>query len=478
MQQRKPPRFGSDEEYSTLFPWPAKRPAYTSLSAAIRGESSRWNVPGISSGVYHEGETEIQVTGTTSIETGFPVTPDTLFQIGSISKIFTATLSMRLAEQGVLDLDTTVIKWVPDLPLADERARNTVTMRHLLSHTSGFEGDRFLDYGRGDDSLSKAIAGFDSLNQWYVPGTLWAYNNAGFYLAGRVIECATGKVFEDVLIEELFKPLGLTHTEILPEYAMTRPHAVGHSVDHEDGLSVYRPFGFSRYVNAAGGIMSSASDMLRFARMHLNDGELDGEQIISKKSAKEMREAIIAADSPFRSYGVGWSVWDYPDVRIVDHGGAIQGFKAHLTLVPDRDFALVLLTNSDPGVRAYQEVTEWAITHYLDTDVPKPEKQQLSSDELDAFTGIYTRHDGRHEITVSDDGDGLRLVTTSIDEETGDEEKTKRAFDLEPIGDNNFRVTSTAAYGSIFNFMTHPGPDGTDQELIRVGGRLAKREKK
>lgn len=473
MQNSKIHRFGNDEGFSTLFPWPSKRPAYTSLSAAIRGESSRWNVPGISAGVFHNGETDIQVTGTTSIETGFPVTPDTLFQIGSISKIFTATLSMRLVEQGVLDLDTPVITWVPDLPLADETARNTVTMRHLLSHTSGFEGDRFLDYGRGDDSLTRAIASFDTLAQWYEPGTLWAYNNAGFYLAGRVIECATGKVFEDVLIEELFTPLGLKHTEILPEYAMTRPHSVGHSVDHEEGLSVYRPFGFSRYVNAAGGIISSASDMLRFARMHLNDGEIDGEQIVSRESAREMREAIIPADSPFRSYGIGWAVWDYPDLKIVDHGGAIAGFKAHMTLVPERDFSIVVLTNSDPGIRAYQEITEWALRHYLDIDLPKPEKQQLSEDELDAFTGTYSRHDGRHE--VSRHGDELRLVTTTLNEKTGEEEETKRAFDLEPIGDDRFRVTSTAGHGGIYDFMTHPGPDGKDQNLIRVGGRLARR---
>lgn len=145
-------------------------------------------MPGIAVGLLHHAHEETTATGITSIVTRQPVTDDTVFQIGSISKVFTATLAMRLVEEGLLDLDEPVITYVPDLPLADATARTSVTLRHLFSHGGGFEGDRFIDYGRGDDALARSIAGFDTLQQWTAPGELYFYSNAGFYLAGRAIE--------------------------------------------------------------------------------------------------------------------------------------------------------------------------------------------------------------------------------------------------------------------------------------------------
>ncbi|HVL26237.1 MAG TPA: serine hydrolase domain-containing protein [Thermomicrobiales bacterium] len=453
--------------------WPHEQPGYASLAAAVQGEASRWNVPGIAVGILHDGETTIHAFGATSIETGHPVTPETIFQIGSISKVFTATLVMRLVEQGTLDLDTPVITYVPELPLADEHARATVTLRHLLAHSAGFEGDRFIDYGRGDDALAKAIAAFDTLPQWFAPGTLWSYCNAGFYLAGLVIERATSRVFEDVLMDELIKPLGLTRTEILPEYAMTHPHALGHKLDRRTGPEVVRPFTLARHVNAAGGIIANAADLLRFARMHIGDGEIDGTRIISADAARAMREAAIDAGDFHRSYGIGWSVWNYDAFKIVDHGGAIRGFKANLTVIPEKGFALAQLANSDPGSRAMQEIEAWALNHYLGFSRPKPARHPLPEATLDAFTGTYERHDARNVVTR--DVDGLHLEITDIDEETGKEEEERRCYDLEPVGPSRFRVTSVESHGAIVDFLTHPAPDGAPRDLMRAGGRLAAR---
>lgn len=459
--------------------WPQDRPAYTSLRAAIQGEAARWNVPGIAAGLLRDGDTEVQVTGTTSIETGFPVTEKTLFQIGSISKVFTATLVMRLCDQGKLDLDTPVVEYVPDLPLADEKARTTVTLRHLLSHTSGFEGDRFTDYGRGDDALTKAIAEFGTLRQWYEPETLFAYNNAAFYLAGYVIEKITGKVFETVMETEIFEPLGLERTVQLPEWAITYAHAVGHDIDRAEGPKIARPYSLPRHVAAAGSIISCASDMLRFARMHVNDGEIDGVRVISAAAAQEMRQFIIPTDTSGttfgHSYGLGWARWEFENNPIVGHGGATSGFRAQLWVAPEKKWAFIVLTNSSTGSRAMSELRDWAFTRELGITFPEPETADLSPETLAKHTGTYTRHDGT--CTVAVHGSGLKLTQANVDEDTGEPEGDPQVMEVEPVTEDSFRTTSPPeAYGSMVTFITHPAPDGTSQHLVRIGGRLAAKE--
>lgn len=423
--------------------------------------------------IIHGDETETVVTGTASIETGFPVTEEALFLIGSISKVYTATLVMRLCEIGLLDLDTPVMTYIPELELASASAREEITLRHLLSHSAGFEGDRFIDYGRGDDALAKAIAEFGTLAQWFRPGSFYSYCNAGFYLTGRIIEKVTGKPFETVMTEELRDPLGLEHTFILPEYALGRPFATGHKVDRREGVSLATSQSLPRCVAAAGGIMSSIGDLMRFARLHLGNGEVDGIRIISEESALAMQEAFVEADTFDRSYGIGWSLQAYPGVTAVGHGGAWGGHRAHLTIVPERRFAIGVLVNSDAGVRAYTEVEEWALEHEVGITVPKPEPITMADEALDRFTGTFTRHDGRYEVTRR--GNGLRITLTDIDEKTGKAKETPRLFDLEPLGETRFRVTSPESYGATVDIVPVPDASGAARDLLRIWGRVATR---
>lgn len=464
----------TDETNPSLFRWPEERPKYQSLSAAVQGETSRWNSVGMAAGVIHGDETQIAVTGPANIETGFPITKDALFLVGSISKIYTATLVMRLCEQGLLDLDTPVITYVPELQLASRTAREAITLRHLLSHSAGFEGDRFIDYGRGDDSLSSAIAEFDSLTQWFKPGTFYSYCNAGFYLAGYIIEKVTGKTFEAVMEEELLEPLGLTRTEILPEEVLNHPFALGHQVDRRDGVSISRPQHLPRNAHAAGGVISSIGDLLRFARMHMNNGELDGVRIISEESALAMQQPEVDADTFHRSYGIGWSIFAWPDATSIGHGGAWSGHRANLTIIPEKNFVLANLTNSNIGARAYSEVEEWALEHYLGITNPKPTRTEMMPEQLASFAGTFSRHDGRFVVTPQ--GDGLRLSITDVDEKTGEEDETPRLYDLEPVGETRFRVTSATGYDAIIDIVSVPDDEGNERDLLRMGGRLASRE--
>ncbi len=274
--------------------WPHAAPEYASLSAAVQGEASRWNVPGMTSAVLSKGTRTTAATGVTNLENPSAVSEDTRFQIGSITKVFTATAIMALVERGDLDLDAPLTRWVPDLPLTRPAGRDPLTIRHLLNHTTGFEGDLFFDTGSGDDALATGISQFDRIPQWTVPGEVFAYCNTGFYLAGRIIEIVTGNCYEAAVTELVIDPLGLTQTGFPSADLVTWPTASGHTLkDRAAGHKVYRPWALPRVVNAAGGIVSTVGDLLTFAEMHLCDGTLGGTRILSEESARAMREAHI-----------------------------------------------------------------------------------------------------------------------------------------------------------------------------------------
>ncbi len=453
--------------------WPTDRPGYETLAAAVQGEASRWNVPGIAVGLLHHAHTETAATGITSIAGGQPVTGDTIFQIGSISKVFTATLAMRLVDDGLLDLDEPVLTYVPALPLADADARAAVTLRHLFSHTAGFEGDRFTDFGRGDDALARSVASFDTLRQWFAPGELWSYCNAGFYLAGFAIERVCNAPFETVIRERLFDPLGLKTTVFFAEDAISLPHAIGHRLtSREAGHAIAHGYSFPRNVNPAGGIVASTSELLRFAAFHMSDGEIDGTRLLSASSAKAMREPAIEASDVNTFYGIGWAIADEEPFRIVGHGGATRGFRSQLTVVPDRSFAIAILTNGETGSRAIQEIESWALAHYLGFERPVPETIPLGGKKLNAFAGRYERHDGR--FTVRRQKDRLEMTQVSIDEDTSEVE-SEDVYPLVPVAERRFRIPDGPGKGGIVNFIDHEGTDGVTQYLLRFGGRLAER---
>ena len=281
------------------------------LDEYVRGEMARWTVPGVAVGILRDGQRELHGYGLASIETEQPVRPETLFQIGSISKVYTATLVMQLVDEGKLALDEPIVTYLPDLKLADAQARETITLRHLLSHTSGLFGDYFDDFGMGDDALTRAIATFETLRQQYAPGALWTYCNTGFGLAGAIIERVTGQPFETAMRERVFKPLGLERSFYFAHEAIVYPHAIGHNQLHPgaDEHEVARLYPLPRWVNAAGGIISNVNDLLTFAEFHLRDGiTSDGTRLLSAESAQAMRQEQTRAANFAEGYGIGWAL--------------------------------------------------------------------------------------------------------------------------------------------------------------------------
>ena len=213
--------------------------------------------------------------GVLSQGTGFPSRTDALFLPGSIGKVYTATLVMMLVGEGKLDLDAPIRRYLPDFEVHDAHARDTVTARHLLSHTSGFDGDHFTDTGRGDDALARYVADCADLPQIVDPGRIWSYSNSGYAILGRIVEVLSGVTFEQALRERLITPLALGSTVSFADEAIVHPVAVGHVPDPEDPsrLVVSPAWGLHRAFGPMGSaVVASAGDVMRFVGLHLSGG--------------------------------------------------------------------------------------------------------------------------------------------------------------------------------------------------------------
>ncbi|TVR68575.1 MAG: class A beta-lactamase-related serine hydrolase [Sphaerobacteraceae bacterium] len=429
---------------------------------------SEWQVPGIAVGILQNGEVETYGFGQASVETGFPMRPDTVLQIGSISKIFTSTLAMALVDAGKLDLDTPVVAYVPDLQLQDKEAQQTLTMRHLLTHTSGLYGDWFQDFGLGDDALGKALANIHTLRQISRPGEVWSYCNSGFYLAGAVIERLTGKTFEQAMADYVFEPLGMEKATFFAHEAITWPTAVGHNI--EDGeLAVARRYPLPRNVNAAGGIITDVGEMLRFAQLHVSDGNINGNQVLSAESVKAMQNDETKAAVMADYYGLAWALRDRDGKRLVGHGGSTNGFRAYLCTVPEENFAIVMLTNGNLGTAVYHRLEDWALEHYCGIKNVKPEAVELSNEQLEHLTGYYEQP--IHKITLSAENGGLRLdVVDRSPLADASEEKPQDPKWAYPTSDRDFIIQGGPDDGQHVDFVFDE--DGNPR-YFRYHGRVS-----
>jgi CubicO group peptidase (beta-lactamase class C family) len=381
------------------------------LAEFVAATATKLGIPGVAVGVWVGGEEIYACHGVTSVDNPLPVDRDTLFTPGSISKTHTATALMRLVAEGRVALDAPVRRYVPELALADERAAAAVTVLQLLNHTSGLGWDLLVDTGEGDDALAIYVAKLPELALIAPPGARTSYSQAGYSLLGRVIEKVVGLPYEKAMAALVFEPLGLAHSFFAPFDVMTRRFAVGHNRGEDGTLAVARVWRGPRCRNAGGGLASSAADLLRWARFHLGDGRAaSGAVMLPADVLRRMREptAALRASTLGDAIGIGWFLRDVGGVRTVGHAGSAIGQFAELLTVPERDFALVALSNAGPdGIPCNQAVVRWALQAYLGVADRDPEPLPYDAARARAVVGRY--ENDAMTLTVGTAGAGLTL---------------------------------------------------------------------
>jgi CubicO group peptidase (beta-lactamase class C family) len=386
-------------------------PAHPALSEFVEATAQKLGIPGVSVAVLADGHETYACHGVTSIDDPLPVHQDTLFTLGSITKTFTATTVMCLLADGRIDLSAPVRRYVPELRLADERVAAEITVLNLLNHTAGLDLRHFLDTGEGDAALATYVAKMAEMRLVAPPGTRASYSQAGYSLAGRVVEKVTGLTFERSVSSLVLEPLGLSRSFFSRDDVMTRRFAVGHDRKPDGTLAIARMWKGWRGDGPGAGLASSASDQLRWARFHLGDGCAEsGRRILPTDVLRRMKEPTTAlrASNLGDAIGIGWFLRDVDGVRTVGHGGSASGQFAELLTVPERGFAVVSMSNAGPnGLPFNQAVVRWALESYLgvrDCD-PVP----LPYDEARAREVVGVYENDVMTLTVSDGEARLRL---------------------------------------------------------------------
>jgi CubicO group peptidase (beta-lactamase class C family) len=439
-------------------------------------------VPGAVVGVLVGDEQVVCATGLTRLPDGAAVTADTLFLIASITKVWTATLVMQLVDEGRVELDEPVNRYLdPPLQIADTAALATITVRHLLTHSGGFFGDADEPKNRGDDAVRVTLDGYAELAQLHRPGTLFSYSNAGFNVLGRVVECVTGSTWDEALRERILEPLGLDNTVTLPEEAAARPIAVGHQPKSPDTLEL-EPVSVwldPRGSGPCGGTLATtAGDLLGFARMHLRDGEgPEGKQVLRPQSARAMRQPQIIQPDPSTSpaWGLGWGVEREEGPVIMEHGGNTCGQQSDLVVVPELGVAFCVLTNGDTQGLLGKTLTSWLMRELVGVDRPGTPSPAAGGPESGRtlLRGSYRRSE-EVRLEVEEQGGGLQLVFQT----SGETAKVLNSFTcpLEFAGGTTFLFTLPRMADPIT--ATFLFTDGADEPAthLAIGLRVAPRE--
>ena len=443
-------------------------PKFEQLSALVTQKMTEYGVPGVAFGIVRNGQVTARGFGVTNVDDPQPITADTVFPIASISKTVTATAIMRLVEQGKIDLSAPVRKYLPEFKVQDETASRDVAIWHLLTHTPGWEGQLTAE-DRGAETLAFFQETVRGLPQLAPPGAVWSYNNAGFTVAGRVIESVTGRPIHEAIRTLVFEPIGLTRAFTRLEEVATHRFSVAHRT--QDGKpAVVRPLTRSTSVTA-GGVWMSLNDMLAYARFHMGDGtSRDGKPVLTRASLEEMRTWRLRKNSTDEDIGLAWHLRRIGGVTTAAHGGTL-GHISLLELVPARNLALAIVTNHSDGWRLIQDVERAALTLLEGMTLPAsqaighrglnetmPDAPILATQPDPApYLGVYRRPPLTTSYTVRVDNGTLMVGDMPV------------AF----YGPDQAVVASGAQRGNPVEFIRRP--DGA-VGWVRVVGRIAKKD--
>ena len=439
------------------------------LDEHVASLMARDRVPGLTVGILHDGVRYVAGWGIANRETGVPVTPDTVFQIGSISKVFTACLIMGLVDEGRLSIDQRVVEVLPGFQLGDADATAVLTLKHCLTHVGGFDGDRFDDHGDGDDALARCVDGYRTLRQQLQPGTAFSYCNTGWNILGRIIEVVTGQPYETVLRERLLQPLGLDRPTCFADEAILLRAAAGHLNVPGSPVDVRlaRPYPLARNANPAGGIIADVDALLTFAAAHL-DGA-DPPAPFPSPTAREQMTTVHVPTGDDTGRGLGWALDRVGGESAFGHGGATNGFKASLLVVPGRRVAIATLTNGENGVYTARDIERAVLHRVLGIMVTHPEPIAAGPGLADRVAGTYRAM--LSEVTFAGTDDTLTASLITINP-FNDERHEPVDFPLVPISSDELMVPDGVRKGTRIQLL--PGEDGS-VDMIRMGGRIAVR---
>ena len=306
----------------------------------LKSQMKQHRIPGLTLKIIHDGKAiKTAAYGLANIELSVPAKPETVFEIGSVTKQFTAAGILLLAQEGKLSLDDKISQHMKDTP----EAWANVTIRHLLTHTSGIKSYTGLEGFQlwrhlNQSQFMKAI-GREQME--FQPGDSWKYCNTGFSLLGYIIENVSSRNYWDFMGERVFKPLGmLATTNRLPSLIIPNRAAGYEQTNH---VWINRDSDLTE-VFSAGAIASTVGDLAKW------NAALDGDRLLNAANKEQMWTPVKLNDGKTRKYGFGWNVDAVEGHKNIGHGGSTSGFSASIQRFPDDRLAVIILTNTDEEI--------------------------------------------------------------------------------------------------------------------------------
>lgn len=279
--------------------------------------------------------------GTTSVEGGNAVTADTLFRMGSTTKMFTAATLVSLADQGKTKLDAPIGNYIKNLPPKVSQ----LTAHGLLSQSSGLRDLPTTVFSNDDAGLGENILQWKDDVFFTEPDKIYSYSSANYWLAGFLAEEIYGKPYSDAVAELILRPLGMNRSTIRPFEAMTYPLALGHNIN-KGNVELVRPIDNNSAKYPGGSLFSSANELSRWAIAILNDGKIDGKQTLSPSLVENLTKPQFYLPSDDKAfYGYGLIGFTDRGVKTVSHGGASRGYGSTIFFAPEQKIAVIVLAN-------------------------------------------------------------------------------------------------------------------------------------
>lgn len=384
------------------------------------------NLPGLSAGVVYDQELIwSKGYGYADLERGLPADADSLYEIGSITKLFNATMLMQLRDAGKLDLDDPIEKYLPEFTMKSRFPdQRPPTFRQVVSHVGGLPREYGFDVGESGQlqqyPAAIVLAGIKDKELQYPAYTGFHYSNLGIYIIGQALQRVAGEPYTQYMQEHVFAPLGMQNTGWEYTEAMKPHRAVGYTPAQADGSRQIAPlFVPGDFGVSAGGIQSSVRDMARFLSLQFCDGPAGGPQVLGGTTLREMRSSLVPAPNWMWGYGIGWEVERYPAHNGICHSGGTLGFAGKVRAVPDLKLGFVVLINQDTET---DELSRKAV----ELLIPAFEKVALARAQQEAsllpayastFTGHYAGAFGEADIVIREGR--LLFVTTEAGGATG-----------------------------------------------------------
>ena len=382
----------------------------------------KYAIPAVSLAIWKDDQLTSAASGILNLNTGVEATTDSIFQIGSITKVFTTCLVMQLVDERKVDLDTPVKHYLRDFQLADTAASEIITVRQLLNHTSGINGDYFPDdEGQSGNLIARYVDRCSLLPLMHPVGKLFCYSNAAFTVAGRLVEVIRDISWHQAMKEYIYQPLGMTHAIADPKDMIRFRTAMGHVLNNAEDQSgkntcdetkqkwILSDRAYFTLGQAPAGTTPAmtASDLINFARAHLENGlTFSGKRWLSQASVKAMQTPSKAW--PLHSQikrghvGLGWLLGDYqrPEMRVVGHTGGTMGFLSLLQIIPEKNTAFALLLNSF-DFSILDNISNELLSKLTGIDLREPEpKSETSSVECWCVIGRYESFDTSFDVRL------------------------------------------------------------------------------